>query len=106
MAKTTAIDSKQCRRAKPEGASALLHVSKENARTEWINCAVLISGEKPGRGTIFLHLIRILWEISRTADDFCGLHPGTRGGIPDEQYTLAVFWAKSVQAVSKNDVKR
>ena len=64
------------------------HVSKENARTEWINCAVLISGEKPGRGTIFLHLIRILGEISRTADDFCGLHPGTRGGIPDEQYTL------------------
>ena len=44
------------------------HVSKENARTEWINCAVLISGEKPGRGTIFLHLIRILGEISRTSN--------------------------------------
>ena len=43
---------------------------------------------------------------ARTADDFCGLHPGTRGGTPDEQYTLAVFWAKSVQAVSKNNVKR
>ena len=79
----------------------------ENARREWINCAtVLISGEKPGRGTIFLHLIRILGEISRTADDFCGLHPGTWGDIPDERYTLAAFWAKSSQAVSKNDVKR
>ena len=80
------------------------HVSEKNARTEWINCAVLISGEKPGRGTIFLHLIRILGEISRTADDFCGLHPGTRGGIPDEQYTLAAFCLFYDQAVSKNDV--
>ena len=45
-------------------------------------------------------------EKTRAKGDFCGLHPGTRGGTPDEQYTLAVFWAKSVQAVSKNDVKR
>ena len=63
-------------------------------------------GRKPGREKFFLHLIRISGEISRTADDFCGLHPGTWGGTPDEQYTLAVFWAKSVQAVLKNDVKR
>ena len=60
MANTIAIDSKQGRRAKPEGSPSLL----------------------------------------------CAFHPRFWGEDPDERYTLAAFWAKSVQGVSKNDVKR
>ena len=67
--------------------------------------SIRVSGEKTRMKDDFLHPIRNLGEEPRTADEFCGLHPGTWGEIPDEQYTLVLFWAKSGQAVSKNDVK-
>ena len=79
MAKTTAIDSKQCRRAKPEGSPTLL-------------CALgsRFWGENPDERR-FLHLIRISGEISRTS-----VAP---------PYTLTRLLSKSERGVSKNKLK-
>ena len=97
MAKTTAIDSKQCRRAKPEGSPTLLCAlgsrfwgeSPDDNVISRISSGYL--GRKPGRETFFLHLIRISGEISRTSV------------VPP--HTLARLWAKSDRGVSKNKFK-
>ena len=97
MAKTTAIDSKQCRRAKPEGSPALLCAlgsrfwgeSPDDNVISHLSSGYL--GRKPGRETFFLHLIRISGEISRTS-----VAP---------PYTLERLWAKSDRGVSKNKFK-
>ena len=98
MAKTTAIDSKQCRRARPKGSPALLCAlgsrfwgeSPDGNVISHLSSGYL--GRKPGREKFFLHLIRISGEISRT------------GYASDD--TLATLWAKNDRGVSKNDVKR
>ena len=97
MAKTTAIDSKQCRRAKPEGSPTLLCAlgsrfwgeSPDDNVISRLSSGYL--GRKPGRETFFLHLIRISGEISRTS-----VAP---------PYTLERLWAKSDRGVSKNKFK-
>ena len=97
MAKTTAIDSKQCRRAKPEGSPALLCALGSRFWGESPDGNVISRlssgylGRKPGRETFFLHLIRISGEISRTS-----VAP---------PYTLERLWAKSDRGVSKNKFK-
>ena len=93
MAKTTAIDSKQCRRAKPESSPALLCAlgsrfwgeSPDDNVISRLSSGYL--GRKPGREKFFLHLIRISGEISRTS-----VAP---------PYTLERLWAKSDRGVSK-----
>ena len=92
MAKTTAIDSKQCRRAKPKGSPTLCCALGSRFWGESPDGNVISRlssgylGRKPGRETFFLHLIRISGEISRTS-----VAP---------PYTLARLWAKSDQGVS------
>ena len=72
MSKTTAIDSKQCRRAKPEGSRTLFCALGSRFWGESPDGNVISRlssgylGRKPGRETFFLHLIRISGEISRT----------------------------------------
>ena len=97
MAKTTAIDSKQCRRARPKGSPALLcalgsrfwEESPDDNVISRLSSGYL--GRKPGRETFFLHLIRISGEISRTS-----VAP---------PYTLERLWAKSDRGVSKKQVQ-
>ena len=91
LAYTPASASKQGVRMKPEGSHTLL-------------CA---SGLR-STDSIFWHDAQLASNSVRTATALWNHTSCPRywGEIPDEQYPLAIFWAKNARGVSKNDVKR
>ena len=102
MANTIAIDSKQSRWAKPEGSPALLcafglHFWGAKDALFWPSVhksSVLLPD-----GTSKLAKYKIIGTVSQFLSHFTDCRSA-------QATHLVMFWAKSGQAVSKNDVKR